>query len=94
MLRGLEVARRGFLKKLAGFGGFTLCAMVLESHRAEADGMSQESVKYQVTPKGSERCNNCSLFVAGASKKSDGTCTAVSGAIKPQAWCMIWTPAN
>ena len=47
---------------------------------------SQAAVAYQLTPKGSQRCDNCALW------QPPNACKSVSGVIAPQAWCKIWIP--
>ena len=46
--------------------------------------MSQAEAAYQNKPKGSERCDRCTMFVT-----PDG-CTAVEGRIAPEGWCRIF----
>jgi len=40
-------------------------------------------IGYQWHPRGSQRCANCTMFVAPAG------CTAVVGEISPNGWCHI-----
>jgi hypothetical protein len=46
--------------------------------------MSKSSVGYRGSPKGSQKCSNCALFIAPA------TCKSVEGPISPNGWCNIW----
>ena len=46
--------------------------------------MSQPSVAYQDTPKGDQKCSNCSLF------QEPNGCTLVDGNISPEGWCRFW----
>lgn len=52
---------------------------------------SKSTVKYQSSPKGSQKCENCKFFVAGKSKTAMGTCSIVDGAISPNGWCTAYT---
>jgi hypothetical protein len=52
--------------------------------QAQAAKVSQKIVKYQDTPKGEQRCDNCELFEAPSS------CKNVDGTIAPQGWCMVY----
>jgi hypothetical protein len=45
---------------------------------------SQKSVKYQDTPKGDARCENCTLFEPPTS------CKTVEGTVSPDGWCMVY----
>jgi hypothetical protein len=44
----------------------------------------QKVVKYQDTPKGEQRCDNCDLFEAPSS------CKNVDGTIAAQGWCIVY----
>jgi hypothetical protein len=54
------------------------------STSAQAAKVSQKIVKYQDTPKGEQRCDNCELFEAPSS------CKNVDGTIAPQGWCIVY----
>jgi hypothetical protein len=51
---------------------------------ALAAKVSQKSVRYQDTPKGEQRCDNCALFEAPSS------CKTVEGPVAPEGWCMVY----
>lgn len=55
---------------------------------ARADMRSQ--LKYQSTPKGSQRCSGCALFVPGKPATANGTCKVIPGPISPNGWCTAW----
>lgn len=59
-------------------------AIVGASTPAQAAKASQKSVKYQDTPKGDARCDNCALFEAPDS------CKTVEGPVSPQGWCIVY----
>lgn len=47
--------------------------------------MTQANARYQMQPKGEQKCGNCANFIAGSN-----TCKLVDGQISPEAWCTIW----
>ena len=59
-------------------------ATIDTSTPAHAAKVSQKIVKYQDTPKGELRCDNCALFEAPSS------CKTVDGTIAPQGWCAVY----
>jgi hypothetical protein len=46
--------------------------------------VSQEQAKYQDSPKGDQKCSNCTFFV------EPNTCKTVEGDISPEGWCQLW----
>src|ERR1017187_5295484 len=55
-------------------GGVATVLATAAIHPAKAAKMSQESVNYQGSPKGSQQCSNCKLFTAPSACQSvDGT---------------------
>lgn len=63
-------------------------ATVLLANAAPAEAkMSQKGAGYQATPKGDQKCSNCSLF------KPPSACILVSGTISPDGWCRFWRKA-
>jgi hypothetical protein len=80
-----EVTRQKALAQLlvlpALAGGFAVGATGV----ARAD--SRVDLKYQSTPKGSQKCSECVLFTPGKTPTSDGTCKVITGAISPNGWC-------
>jgi hypothetical protein len=59
-------------------------AALLLPLRQAAAKMKQPSVAYQDTPKGDQKCSNCSLF------QEPNACTLVDGNISPEGWCRFW----
>jgi hypothetical protein len=57
---------------------------------AQAD--SRDTLKYQSTPKGNQKCSGCSLFVPAKSATANGTCKVISGPISPNGWCTAFSP--
>jgi hypothetical protein len=74
------ISRRQVLTIAAGAAG----ASVAGSAAAQKKLKTLEEVKYQPTPNGKERCDNCDLFV-----KPD-KCKSVEGTVAPEGWCNIW----
>jgi High potential iron-sulfur protein len=52
---------------------------------AQAAHISQKVVKYQNTPKGEQRCDNCALF------EPPSSCRVVDGTIVSYGWCVRYT---
>ena len=46
--------------------------------------LSQKAARYQPTPKGSARCDNCNQFQAPAA------CKVVDGDVSPAGWCTLY----
>ena len=66
-------------------GAFTgVMAMVGTSTPAQAAKAPQKAVKYQDTPKGEQRCENCALF------EPPSSCKTVDGTVSPQGWCTVY----
>ena len=58
---------------------------------ARASKGSKAQFKYQETPHGSQKCANCSFFIAGKTATADGQCKLVDGSISPNAWCIAYS---
>ncbi len=52
---------------------------------------SKSAVKYQNTPKGSQKCSGCKFFVPGKTSSAMGSCSIVNGSISPNGWCVAYT---
>lgn len=50
-----------------------------------AKKQAKESVKYQMQPKGDQKCSLCQFFIAESK-----TCQLVEGEISPDGWCVQW----
>jgi hypothetical protein len=71
----------------AGAAGASIAgaaAIIGSSMAAQAAKMTQQAVKYQDTPKGEQRCDNCALSEAPAS------CHNVDGTVAAQGWCILY----
>ena len=87
MTKSFGISRRRVLTIAAGAAGVSIggaTAVVCSSTRALAAKAPQKAVKYQDTPKGDQRCENCALFEAPSS------CKTVDGTISPQGWCIVY----
>src|SRR3984893_14425461 len=82
-LRG--ISRRQVLTIAAGASVTSAAAVIGTSTPAQAAKVSQKIVKYQDTPKGEQRCDNCELF------EPPSSCKNVDGTIAAQAWCTVYT---
>lgn len=82
-----RISRRRVLTLAAGATGASIAgaaAVIGSSTPALAAKAPQKAVKYQDTPKGEQRCENCALFEAPSS------CKTVDGTISPQGWCIVY----
>ena len=79
------ISRRKVLTIAVGAVGTSGAAVVVgTSTYAQAAKVSQQVVKYQDTPKGEQRCDNCVHFEAPS------TCKIVDGTVAAQGWCMVY----
>jgi hypothetical protein len=81
------ISRRQILTIAAGATGASIAgtaAIIGASTAAHAAKVSQKAVKYQDTPKGEQRCDNCALFEAPES------CQTVEGPVAAQGWCLVY----
>jgi hypothetical protein len=76
------ISRRQVLTIAAGVAGVSVT--IVASEPAQAAKASQKIVKYQDTPKGEQRCENCVQFEAPS------TCKTVDGTVAAQGWCMVY----
>jgi secreted PhoX family phosphatase len=82
-----DLSRRTFCQGAAASALGAVAFFVLGAKPAAAQTkMTQEAASYQNTPKGTQRCDNCALFV------SPDACKMVEGKIDPQGWCSVFTP--
>jgi hypothetical protein len=81
------ISRRQALAIAAGAAGASVtgaAAVIGTSTAAQAAKVSQKIVKYQDTPKGEQRCENCVQFEAPSS------CKTVDGTVAAQGWCTVY----
>jgi len=80
-----KLSRRSLLGRATLLAGAGLAASLMPTKHAFAQQKAKkETVKYQDTPKGDQRCSNCSQFTPPAS------CKVVDGAINPNGYCIVW----
>jgi hypothetical protein len=87
MIAPTGISRRQALTIAAGVAGASVAsaaAVVGTSTPVQAAKASQKIVKYQDTPKGDQRCENCVQFEAPSS------CKTVDGTVAAQGWCMVY----
>lgn len=75
--------------------GFTVAAglvpaLVLATRAVAEPANGKGDVKFQNTPKGSDRCADCVSFIPGATSGAPGTCKAVQGPIPQNGWCVLY----
>ena len=81
------ISRRQILNIAAGAVGASItgvAAIIGTSTSAQAAKVAQKLVKYQDTPKGEQRCDNCALFQA------PDACQNVEGPVAAQGWCLVY----
>ena len=86
MTRPREISRRLLLSGAASAAGASIgVAMIIgTSTPASAAKVAQSVVKYQDSPKGEQKCENCLHFQAPSS------CQSVDGTVAANGWCMIY----
>jgi hypothetical protein len=87
MTESQGISRRQVLTIAAGAAGASVAgaaAVIGTSTSAQAAKVSQKIVKYQDTPKGEQRCDNCVQFEAPSS------CKTVDGTVAAQGWCTVY----
>jgi hypothetical protein len=85
-LHTLDLSRRGFLRSfgvVAGVGALVGAGLAATAAQAGSK-FSQAMAKYQSTPKGADRCANCSQYESAA------TCKVVEGKVEPNGWCFLY----
>ena len=83
-----RLSRRSLLLEgVVRAGGIATVLATAAIRPAQAAKVSQESVNYQGSPKGSQQCSNCKLFTAPTA------CQSVDGTISPNGWCSIYQMA-
>ncbi|MGB7757607.1 MAG: high-potential iron-sulfur protein [Salinisphaera sp.] len=92
-------SRRDFLKQAGGMAaGVVAIPVWFASRQAQAHpayGQTPKSaLQYQDTPKGNQKCSNCSLYIPGSSANAMGHCKVVAGKVSPNGWCSAWAPTS
>jgi hypothetical protein len=81
-----DMSRRCLLGNAACAAGLGAAGMLGMTMTAQAAKMTQSSAAYQATPKGNQRCDNCTLF------QKPAACVSVEGPIAPAGWCSLYVP--
>jgi hypothetical protein len=81
----METSRRLLLQGAVALGG---AIPFIATGALAAGRMSQASVTYQDSPKGTQNCANCKLF------EQPSGCKLVEGPVSPNGWCRIWRPSD
>ena len=79
-----RASRRDFLFGVALGSGALIGASLISAPAAAATKMPQKAVKYQATPKGNQRCDNCALW------QQPDSCKLVEGPISASGWCVLY----
>lgn len=80
-------SRRHVLAAAAGIGGaMGYIAIARAGEAGDSGQLGKNDVKYQEAPKGGQRCDKCSNFLAPSG------CKVVSGAISASGWCLLFKP--
>jgi hypothetical protein len=82
-----KLSRRSILRNLAfTAGGVAMLATTVSGSRVASaqTKVTQKEVDYQDTPKGAQRCDNCTQF------EPPSSCKLVQGNIAAAGWCKIY----
>lgn len=79
-----RISRRDLLVVAAAGTGAIIGASVATTPALAASKIPQNAVKYQPTPKGAERCDNCAFWQPPAS------CKLVQDPIAASGWCTLY----
>jgi High potential iron-sulfur protein len=80
-----DQSRRVFFGRLTTYAVGAAIIGGLAPNIASAQAkVAQSAVAYQEKPKGTQRCDGCSLFQA------PNACKVVDGTVSPQGWCSLF----
>lgn len=85
--RSAQLSRRSLLRNATfAAGGAAILGTTTAANRASAaeTKVSQKLAAYQDTPKGPQRCDNCTQF------QPPSSCKVVEGNISPAGWCALY----
>jgi len=85
-VHNLNLSRRGILKGAVILGGGALAADLAAPAARAGSKVSLAAANYQTTPKGNQRCNVCSQWIAPTD------CKVVVGPVSPTGWCSLFAP--
>jgi hypothetical protein len=85
-----DLSRRVFFQRVATYAVGGAIIQVLGLNLAAAQGaaaqgkVGQNTVSYQDKPKGTQRCDGCTLF------QPPNACKVVEGEVSAQGWCSLF----
>jgi len=85
--RSAPLSRRSLLRNVTfAAGGAAILGTAATANRADAaeTKVAQKVAAYQDTPKGPQRCDNCTYF------EPPSSCKVVEGVINPAGWCQLY----
>lgn len=86
-VRSAQLSRRSLLRNVTfAAGGAAILSTAATANRADAaeTKVTQKAAAYQDTPKGPQRCDNCTQF------EPPSSCKVVEGNINPAGWCALY----
>jgi hypothetical protein len=84
-----DLSRRVFFQRVATYAVGGAIIQVLGPNLAAAQAkVGQTAVAYQDKPKGTQRCDGCSLF------QPPNTCKVVEGEVSTQGWCSLFAQST
>ncbi|MBL8382195.1 MAG: high-potential iron-sulfur protein [Burkholderiales bacterium] len=88
----MQTSRRAWLKAATGAAVAVPLVFVAKQSLAAKNDALRNSLKYQDTPSGSKRCDNCLQWVPGKTPKDRGGCKILPGdtEISPSGYCVAW----
>jgi hypothetical protein len=82
-----RISRRAVLRSAAlSLGAAAATATTVVSQTAAQQKISQADAKYQIMPKGDQRCDGCVNF------QPPNGCKFVQGEISSNGWCQLFVP--
>jgi hypothetical protein len=80
-----DLSRRVFFQRVATYAVGGAIIQVLGPNLAAAQAkVGQNTVSYQDKPKGTQRCDGCTLF------QPPNACKVVEGEVSAQGWCSLF----
>ena len=88
----MQNSRRVWLKAAAGAAVAAPLVFFARQGLAAKNDALRGSLKYQDTPSGTKRCDNCMQWVAGKTAKDKGGCKILPDdtEISPSGFCVAW----
>ena len=79
-------SRRRLLQGAALLSALTAVPVVIWSRQALAESGLKANFHYQDTPRGSDKCVDCTAYVDGA-----GACKILKDSVSANGWCMAFS---